>query len=95
MLMTSWTASEGLFELTRRPPYMLGGMMSCSATTLECLIDETMVISETMSYFAQNAKRDDGNKRDNGILWKYLEVRRWENLSETMVNFEKLIKWVV
>ena len=63
--------------------------------TLECLIDETMVISETMSYFARNAKRDDGNKRDNGIFWKYLEVRRWENLSETMVYFEKLIKWVV
>ena len=63
--------------------------------TLECLIDETMVISETMSYFARNAKRDDGNKRDNGIFWKYLEVRRWENLSETMVYFEKLIKWVI
>ena len=51
-----------------------------------------MVINETMSYFARNAKRDDGNKRDNGIFWKYLEVRRWENLSETMVYFEKLIK---
>ena len=66
-----------------------------SHCTLECLIDETMVISETMSYFARNAKRDDGNKRDNGIFWKYLEVRRWENLSETMVYFEKLIKWVI
>ena len=54
-----------------------------------------MVISEMMSYFAQNAKRDDGNKQDNGIFWKYLEVRRWKNLSETMVYFEKLIKWVI
>ena len=54
-----------------------------------------MVISEMMSYFARNAKRDDGNKRDNGIFWKYLEVRQWENLSETMEYFEKLIKWVV
>ena len=64
-------------------------------STLECLIDETMVISETMSYFARNAKRDDCNKRDNRIFRKYLEVRRWENLSETMVYFEKLIKWVI
>ena len=63
--------------------------------TLECLIDETMVISETMSYFARNAKRDDCNKRDNRIFRKYLEVRRWENLSETMVYFEKLIKCVI
>ena len=46
--------------------------LSLLLLTLECRIDETIVISETMSYFDSDARRDDCNKRDHGFLWKYI-----------------------